>query len=413
MKRTLYLGALLSVLLSQGCVNAQQTQTLAEGTIINISLKTPLSTKTAKKGDLFKTQVIKAVRINGVEAVPLGATIYGTVALVKRPAHANDQAELGLDFNKLVIRDEYVIDASLDTIDNAKETIDQSRRVIKGLRTTETLAWQINAGIEALSEKYKTIADAAKAEVEKHRLEASGEIEFPAGMEFSIRLNKPVTVPVLTSNAYQPAEKLTYIDKMVSIINSLPRTATTQAEDKPADPINLVFLGSTESIKQAFGVAGWTEADKLDKDSVLRTTRAVIENRGYARAPVSRLYLFGRPEDLAFQKQGNTFAMRHHVRVWKVPAVAIDGRHVWVAAGTHDIGYEVTNTKAIVSHKIDPAIDKEREKIGDDLIAAGAVRAYQLIGRATPVTSGLTATGGPYHSDGNILILEIQKVAEK
>jgi hypothetical protein len=47
----------------------------------------------------------------------------------------------------------------------------------------------------------------------------------------------------------------------------------------------------------------------------------------------------GRQPDLVFQKSLDTFAKRHHVRIWKL-ASTYDGREVWVCSSTHDIAVE-------------------------------------------------------------------------
>ena len=66
---------------------------------------------------------------------------------------------------------------------------------------------------------------------------------------------------------------------------------------------------------------------------------AIAESRGYKEAPVSVLLLEKRPPDLVFEKLTNTFAQRHHLRVWKRPE-SFDGKPTWVVAATHDTGIE-------------------------------------------------------------------------
>ncbi len=51
---------------------------------------------------------------------------------------------------------------------------------------------------------------------------------------------------------------------------------------------------------------------------------------------MSTLTIGGRPPDLMFQKSLDTFAKRHHVRVWELHKT-YQGQEVWVAAATHDI----------------------------------------------------------------------------
>jgi len=135
--------------------------------------------------------------------------------------------------------------------------------------------------------------------------------------------------------------------------------------------------------------------------------RAVVNSQGYGKAPVSELYLFGRAEDLAFEKMFNTFNKRHHLRLWRTEARTPDGREIWLGAATHDIGLEPTNTGSI-SHAIDPNLDDERSRVGADLAVGGSVTAEKLVTRPNPLSQGYTATGGKWHTDGALLAIVLK-----
>ena len=70
------------------------------------------------------------------------------------------------------------------------------------------------------------------------------------------------------------------------------------------------------------------------------------------RSPVSALLMNERPPDLVFQKSLNTFAKRHHVRIWKL-AKKYNGREVWVGAATHDIAttQQSSRNEVVASHR--------------------------------------------------------------
>ena len=135
----------------------------------------------------------------------------------------------------------------------------------------------------------------------------------------------------------------------------------------------------------------------------------MASNNGYEEAPVSQLYLFGRPEDLAFEKMLNTFLKRHHLRLWRSLVSTADGREIWLGASTHDIGLDVH--LGVVSHAVDSDLDSERAKVGADLIAGGLVSAERLVSRPNPLTEGRTATGGTWHTDGQLLVIEMKTSA--
>jgi hypothetical protein len=82
---------------------------------------------------------------------------------------------------------------------------------------------------------------------------------------------------------------------------------------------------------------------------------------------------------------------------------------VWVGAGTHDIGIERDQrTKNGITHKIDPDIDKERDFVGESLISTGLVAAKMYMRPSQPVGETHTATGGSFHSDGRVMVLDLR-----
>src|SRR5215471_4031042 len=71
------------------------------------------------------------------------------------------------------------------------------------------------------------------------------------------------------------------------------------------------------SCDAAFKLAGWSQADRLGLASSWRMIRAFVFNSPYPTAPFSTLYLFGRGQDVGFQKAiDNSPRKRHHIRFW-------------------------------------------------------------------------------------------------
>jgi hypothetical protein len=53
--------------------------TIPEGTKIRVRLEEQLSSASATEGQLVQLSVVEAVRVNGVEAIPIGSPVHGTV----------------------------------------------------------------------------------------------------------------------------------------------------------------------------------------------------------------------------------------------------------------------------------------------------------------------------------------------
>ena len=104
---------------------------------------------------------------------------------------------------------------------------------------------------------------------------------------------------------------------LAALVKSEPSRTVAQNPPEPSDITNIMLIGTQQEVQSAFEEAGWFPAAALSRSSKLETARALIEDRGYNEAPMSILYLDGRPPDLALQKQNDTFAMRHHIRIWR------------------------------------------------------------------------------------------------
>src|SRR6202161_3260047 len=92
---------------------------------------------------------------------------------------------------------------------------------------------------------------------------------------------------------------------------------TLTGDGFPGDPVNLVLIGEFDKLRAAFLAAGWTEAQPLNLTSSGRMVVAFVLNRSYPAAPFSTLFLFGRGQDVGFQKAIDMSPRkRHHVRFW-------------------------------------------------------------------------------------------------
>ena len=161
----------------------------------------------------------------------------------------------------------------------------------------------------------------------------------------------------------------------------VPRFTIT-GDGLPGDPVNLVLIGTRQQLQSAFAAAGWSEADRLGLTSSWRMVRAFVFNAPYPTAPFSTLYLFGRGQDIGFQKAiDNSPRKRHHIRFWATSLTRAEAtvgtagfwlntdrpphheRVLWVGAGTRDTGLSVTKLTFQVTHATDSDTNAERDFI--------------------------------------------------
>jgi hypothetical protein len=198
---------------------------------------------------------------------------------------------------------------------------------------------------------------------------------------------------------------------------------TVTGDGLPGDPVNLALIGTLPQLRAAFATLGWLEADRLSLASSWGMVRAFVLNSPYPTAPFSTLYLFGRGQDIGFQKAiDNSPRKRHHIRFWALEIGRAqntwgaadfwlntdrppgDASVIWVGAGTRDTGLSLTKLSFQITHATDSDANAERSFIVAELTK------NQLIEAVTAVQSG---EGLPaervnhYLTDGEITVARL------
>ena len=192
------------------------------------------------------------------------------------------------------------------------------------------------------------------------------------------------------------------------LLGKIPRRVSDPA-GKPGDMVNVLIVGTQDQVVQAFTTAGWVKVDAKVGNTALNAVMDSLEKKDYLTMPMSTLFLFGRAQDYGFaHAEPVRVAMsRNHLRVWK-STYEVEGQPLWCVAATHDIGFERDQRNNGVTHKIDPAIDGEREYVNGTLSSTGLVVQRDHVTPADALTTAKTATGGEFHSDGRILVLVLK-----
>lgn len=179
-----------------------------------------------------------------------------------------------------------------------------------------------------------------------------------------------------------------------------------------ADPVNLALHGTEADLVGAMAAAGWHEADPITLRTSIRIVTSTLRRRSYPNAPVSDLFVFGRRQTLAFQKEvdGNP-AKRHHVRFWHLDKeVYLPGGYDvdWVAAATYDdaVGFSLFTFQ--ITHSIDGDVDKERDFVVDTLRRTGHVKKVQKIMRFFPNYVHRNGGGDTFFTDGSMVIVDLK-----
>jgi len=379
---------------------------VAAGTVLFLRLQTPVSTKISREGQAVSATVARDVPVpdGTLVAVPAGAVLKGTIKKSTQPAQADERAELEIVFNRLEIPGAAKLDVTgkISAIPNAREKL-LDDGTVEGILQKDAPVDLLSGALAKLGAKD---ADLQK-EIEKNKIgQVNTAIEFGQGTDLQFTLTRALAVRQVFAAAGPKPLSREELAAVEAVLAGAPKRAVSK-DGKPGDPVNLVVIGSPQEIAQAFGTAGWGEPQRKTGKSLLDTARAVANDEAYDVAPVSDLYLYGRREDLAFEKVLNTFNKRHHLRLWQAAASAPGGRPIWLGAATHDVGIDVH--PGVVSHATDPDLDDERNQVQADL--AGDTQNLQLVLPPAPLSTGTTATGGAWHTDGRLLVVNLKPAA--
>lgn len=188
---------------------------------------------------------------------------------------------------------------------------------------------------------------------------------------------------------------------------------TETPEGIPGDPLNVAVVGERADVDAAFAAAGWTAARALGLRSSVGIVESVVLHRPDPEAPVSTLVLFGRPQDLAFERQvGASAKERHHVRLWQADGLSEGGAPLWIGAATFDRGVGLSHRTGQVTHHIAPDVDTERDVVMEALAAGGrVVRRFQVTG-VGPTLAGRNGGGDRYFTDGEMTVAVLRAAGD-
>ncbi len=178
---------------------------------------------------------------------------------------------------------------------------------------------------------------------------------------------------------------------------------TRNGEGRQGDPLNIVLVGSLDQVRAALVSRDWDVTAPVNRASLLRTVSAFLFGSRYRYAPISSLYVFGREQDLAFQKARAVIDERNHLRLWLAP-VTFEGRPVWIGQISRDVGVKLSGRLwPPTTHVIDPDVDDARFYLLQDLSGARAIarlgfaRGHE---EADLIAPHVNAEDDPYFTDG-------------
>ncbi len=218
---------------------------------------------------------------------------------------------------------------------------------------------------------------------------------FAAAFYVNARLEREVRPPSPRATGAVPLDLLR---------RQFPSGLKLNSEDLaggPMEPPAFVFGGNALQLERAFERAGWSLADTPSATGLLRELTCVIRDAPDPHGPATPSYYDAQPQDLTFERPGTasgSIRQRHHIRIWRAPLNLAPAIPLWVATCSYDEGVKFVRKPYLVTHRIDPRIDVEREMIASQLRDAGA-QDYGLV-TVTGPRRGSNAGGDAFVTDG-------------
>jgi hypothetical protein len=377
-------------------------------TALEVRLLTPVSSYSSKTGT--EIQALLATRLcgNSIQMVPEGTVVRGRIARVHRVGLGliHETARLDLEFDEMRFPDgrSYPLEARLVGVDSARERVDSHGR-IHGIRATAALSNRAGQRLAfaALGNPVLMIP-AFVVSTALFRF-PDPEISYPEGTELYLDVHFRDSLAGLTACSYPQPEPTPELAELHRLVAGLPVWSYSVRQRQPMDLVDLVFVGSADELARAFVAAGWSGARGNSMSAGFGAIRAIAGDSGDAEAPMRTLLLDGAAPDFTYQRSLNTFAKRHHLRIWK-RSEQWQGRTIWASAATRDIAATFSVRPFGFTHQIEDQVDFEREKVVSDLVFTGCVASVSYVQRASGYRAGVDYRRG-VNADSRVAVVEL------
>jgi hypothetical protein len=238
----------------------------------------------------------------------------------------------------------------------------------------------------------------------------------------------PLSVAILATyalGAYILVPALIRVYRSIRPADHLPLYCVTP-DGFASDPLNIGIIATRRELIRIMELAGWHMADPYTGKNLVRHVLSIVFGWSYPNAPMSRLYLFGRKQDMAFEIPVEGVANRHHVRFWattyqdkqRLSVHSIHWHHrrshirgnddlLWVGAASLDTGIAPIRHNLQITHMIHPDTNRERELIVNQLKQKGLVRKTEKVKLEKPYRLANRAWGGYLNTDGTMTVLHL------
>lgn len=183
----------------------------------------------------------------------------------------------------------------------------------------------------------------------------------------------------------------------------------------PAEPINLIAVGSKDILDKAFTNSGWYLLDGPSAKSYTKIVTSIIFKKAYPQTPGLPVFWDTQPNTIGYGKptSENSVSSRHHIHFWETDFITTEGQLIWV--GTAHFDEEIKKKFNIIMpfHSTELLVDNEREQIKTELEKNGFIKSAEKINLTGLLYGSKKSSGNSFLTDGQAYILYLQSPNEK
>ena len=367
------------------CASAQEISAIParlvipDGVPIKLQLAESVSSAHARTGDHLDFVVVRDVNVEGLTVISAGTVASGSVTAIKGRRFLGIGGKVALKLDSVALANGQRIGLLARMAVKGRTRI----KMMAAAMIATGLVFLPAAPLFLLTRGHDSVV-LKSAAITAHSDGATSVLS--AGLQSSVARSSELT------------EMMDYLPPRV--ING---------DGLEGDMLNLVFVAQPEDLQQTFARAGWVKTDDWKPIFVWHLLRHRTND---AQLPMARYYLFGRVQDYSYALPDPhaVVTRRHHLRIWKTD-YTIDGTPIWAAAASHDVAIVVGKRGHLINHRIDPAVDTERDFVGSNLADSLSVSTKEYLHSSKPVFEAQTSSGDSYHSDSRILLLDFHSTS--
>ena len=218
----------------------------------------------------------------------------------------------------------------------------------------------------------------------------------------------PVVFLALSLDRLSPDRAFPPAGAMVSTWDEVAPTLPGRNEGRsglPGDPLNLVFVGRREAVRDALRSAGWTEVPTSVRGSIRAGLREFLAGRSVAAFPPMHDYrLRGRRQDMNWVLPVRFLQERHHFRLWRTGTTDRGGRDFWWGSANYDRRIRWRD----LSHAPDPDVNRERDFVVSTLSRSPRLRALLILPAPRVPAEGFNDKGYAFRTDGRVAVIDLR-----